>query len=507
MTVIIPLSGKGQRFIDAGYQAIKPLIKVHGKTILSYVVDMFDKNDDFVFIINETHAQETNIKSEILNLVPGAQILTIPAHKKGPTFAVLAAAHFISDTQPCIINYCDFFMQWNYTAFKTFIANSNCDGAIPCYIGFHPHLVHSQNVYAGCVVDYDNNLIAIQEKHSYTENKFNSHHSVGTYYFKSGAMLKKYAQLQIEQDINLNGEYYCSLLYPQMITEGLKIKVFDKIAHFCQWGTPFDLKEYEYWSAIVNRVPQKKTDFDAATTLLMPMAGNGQRFVDCGYTTLKPMLPVLDKPMFLAALNDLPKAQNHIFITKETLDANIIPENSKQIIIEQTTQGQACTALLAKSYINNNKPLMISPCDNGMMYNQDQFLLLTQTADVIVFGFSQYQAVQNNPQQYGWVLKDEANKIEKISCKQAISNYPINDYAITGAFWFKRGAAFVQATEQMIAANETINNEYYIDVAINYCIANGLNVMLMPIDYYICWGTPNDYETFNYWYKFHHQKV
>ena len=35
-----------------------------------------------------------------------------------------------------------------------------------------------------------------------------------------------------------------------MCKDGLKTLVYDKINHFCQWGTPFDLEEYNYWSEI-----------------------------------------------------------------------------------------------------------------------------------------------------------------------------------------------------------------------------------------------------------------
>ena len=35
--------------------------------------------------------------------------------------------------------------------------------------------------------------------------------------------------------------------------------------------------------------------------------------------------------------------------------------------------------------------------------------------------------------------------------------------------------------------------------AINDAISLGLHCVLFEIDYYICWGTPNDLKTFEYW--------
>ena len=44
-----------------------------------------------------------------------------------------------------------------------------------------------------------------------------------------------------------------------------------------------------------------------------------------------------------------------------------------------------------------------------------------------------------------------------------------------------------------------VNGEYYIDSAINDAISLGLKCVVFEIDYYICWGTPNDLRTFEYW--------
>ena len=52
MKIIIPMSGVGQRFQDAGYQLPKPLILVDDKPIIQHVVEMFSIEDEFVFIIS-----------------------------------------------------------------------------------------------------------------------------------------------------------------------------------------------------------------------------------------------------------------------------------------------------------------------------------------------------------------------------------------------------------------------------------------------------------------------
>ena len=64
MKIIIPMSGIGKRFIEAEYIEPKPLIKVENTPLIEHVINLFDKkNDEYVFICNDLHLKETNIKN------------------------------------------------------------------------------------------------------------------------------------------------------------------------------------------------------------------------------------------------------------------------------------------------------------------------------------------------------------------------------------------------------------------------------------------------------------
>ena len=56
MKIIIPMAGVGNRFIEAGYNDPKPLIKVNGKRIIQYICEMFDlEKDTIIFVCNDYH--------------------------------------------------------------------------------------------------------------------------------------------------------------------------------------------------------------------------------------------------------------------------------------------------------------------------------------------------------------------------------------------------------------------------------------------------------------------
>lgn len=256
MKIIIPMTGYGSRFVAAGYKDLKPLIPVQGYPMIEWIIKgMYPNEKDILFVCRKEHL-DNNPQMEIYlkELVPTSTIFAIEDWvKKGPVFDVLRAADMISDEEPCIINYCDFYMTWDYETFKLEVAKRECDGCVPCYTGFHPHLLISKNVYASCLTDEEQNLIEIREKYSFEDDKTKSKHSPGVYYFKTGKLLKKYCQKLIEHDININGEYYASLPYNLMVEDGLKVWIPTNVEQFCQWGTPEDLEDYIFWTECTRR--------------------------------------------------------------------------------------------------------------------------------------------------------------------------------------------------------------------------------------------------------------
>lgn len=145
MQIVIPMSGFGERFRRADYRVPKPLIEVGGRPIISYVIDLFPGEREIVFICNDDHLADPafSMRETLLRLHPSARIVGVPPHKKGPIYSVAQAADLIRDHRPVVVNYCDFARDWGYPHFKRFVAQSQCDGAIPANRAFHPHSLGS----------------------------------------------------------------------------------------------------------------------------------------------------------------------------------------------------------------------------------------------------------------------------------------------------------------------------------------------------------------------------
>ncbi|WP_321311692.1 sugar phosphate nucleotidyltransferase [Halarcobacter sp.] len=514
MHIVVPMSGVGNRFVEAGYKDPKPLIVIDGKPIIAHVCDLFPGETKFTFICNSKHLAETNMRDILLSLKPNANVVEIPNHKKGPVYAVSLIEDLIDDDEEIIVNYCDFGTYWDYEDFLKHTRDRDADGAIPAYKRFHPHMLGTTN-YA-FMRDDKQWMLEIKEKEPFTDNRMEEYASNGTYYFKKGSYVKKYFQEIMDKDINLKGEYYVSLIYNLLVKDGLKVSIYD-VQHMLQWGTPADVEEYNTWSkyfkdAILEK--EKPAAKDNSLTLI-PLAGRGSRFAKVGYKNPKPLIDVSGKPMIIQAANSLPNSKEHIYVTlQEHLDNYPLEKalkkeypKSKIIPINEVTEGQAITCSLGLKDVDESKSLLIAATDNGMIYNKEKYQKLIDSDDVdaIIFTFRHHISSKNNPQMYGWVKIDDNDNATGVSVKVPISDNPYEDHAVVGTFWFKKVEYYNKALKNLLDKDIRVNGEYYVDSLMDELIEMGLKVKVFEVDDYICWGTPDDYETFVYWQSFFHK--
>lgn len=77
------------------------------------------KNDNFLFICNENDFSKNKLKELFDNLKISYEIISIQNHKLGPVYSLIQAKNYIKDLENVIVNYCDFYWNWDYNNFKT----------------------------------------------------------------------------------------------------------------------------------------------------------------------------------------------------------------------------------------------------------------------------------------------------------------------------------------------------------------------------------------------------
>ena len=360
-----------------------------------------------------------------------------------------------------------------------------------------------------------NRAIQVQEKKPFTDDKMSELASNGTYYFKSGRLVKNKFKQLMDLNYSLNNEFYVSLVYNLLINDGLLVTTF-LIENMLQWGTPYDLENYKGWSEYFSnlKTPQPKVKNPKNTTLILPMAGKGSRFEREGYLKPKPLLDVDNLPMILQAVNCLPESDNNVFMClKEHIDNfnidTVLTEyypNTKIIPIDTTTEGQACTCEIgiSEADVDLESPVLISACDNGVYYDSEKYLEMVndESIDIIVWTFRNNQASKTNPNAYAWLDVDENGFVKHVSCKNFIYDDPLKTHAIIGTMFFRKNKYFIDGLKKNYEENVRTNGEFYVDDVLNQNIKSGLKVKVFEVKNYICWGTPNDYKTYQYWYDY-----
>lgn len=503
------MSGFGKRFIAAGYTDPKPLITVDDLPIIKHVMNLFPGETDIHCICNREHIETTNMRSILEGY--GATVHVIEPHTLGPVHATLQIKDILGDEEEILLSYCDYGTVWNYGEFLQSIVGM--DGAIPAYRGFHPHMLGTDN-YAFLRMDSSGLVAEVREKEPFTQNRMEEYASNGTYYFRRGADVKHYFQRLIDLGIQKNGEYYISLAYNLLIQDKKRISVFE-IEKMLQWGTPKDLEEYRVWSDHFKQAIVPQPLCQSSASLILPLAGRGSRFLMNGFTVPKPLLDINGKPMIIRAVESIPHCKSQTFIClnehmseyplKNTLEQDF--SGCTVIGIDEVTEGQACTCEigLKGTNIKPDDPIMISACDNGIDYDRNAYMRLENdtSVDVIVFSFTNNPTGQLYPHMYAWLDVDASNNIRHVSVKKPL---PGATHAIIGTMFFRSSSLYLRGLKDIYEKNIRTNGEFYVDNLLNPLIEAGYTVKVFPVDAYICWGTPNDYKTYIYWYE-HFSKI
>lgn len=511
MKVIIPMSGMGKRFVAEGYADPKPLIVVDNMPIIQHVMNLFPGSEVHC-ICNEMHIETTKMRAILETL--GAKVHVIASHSLGPVYAVSRIFDTIADDDEVIVSYCDYGTKWDYASFLETMRSSGADGAIAAYRGFHPHMLGTDNyAFLRCETSERNaRVLEVREKEPFTSDRMSEYASNGTYYFRKGQDLKTYFTKLMESGDagKKNGEFYVSLVYNAMIQDGKFIQAFE-IETMLQWGTPRDLRIYTMWSdhfrEAANRLPAPVS----SATLILPLAGRGSRFKMVGFVDPKPLLDINGAPMILRAVESIPACKEQVFICLEEHTQAYPLESvlrtrwpSADVVqITDTTEGQACTCEIGldEAGIDNSTPILISACDNGADYDYDAYMKLEQdeSVDVIVWSFTNNPTGELFPHMYAWMDVDSHNTIHHVSVKKPL---PGAKHAIIGTMFFRRADIFRKGLQMIYDQNIRTNGEYYVDDLLNPLIKAGYNVKVFPVDRYICWGTPADYKTYQYWLNY-----
>ena len=225
--------------------------------------------------------------------------------------------------------------------------------------------------------------------------------------------------------------------------------------------------------------------------ILIPMAGAGSRFQQAGYTFPKPLIEVNNKPMIQVVVENLNIDANYIYVVQKShrekynLDTmlSLITPGCKIVEVDVLTEGAACTALLAKEYINNDNPLFFANSDQFVEWDSNEFMYKMQESDCDG-GIVTFKATHPK---WSFAKIDDNGFVTEVAEKN-----PISDNATVGFYYWKHGSDFVKYAEQMIEKDIRVNNEFYVCPVYNQAIEDCKKIRIFESGKMWGLGTPED---------------
>lgn len=233
--------------------------------------------------------------------------------------------------------------------------------------------------------------------------------------------------------------------------------------------------------------------------IIMPMAGEGSRFLKEGWTTPKPLIELKGIPLFKRAIGSVaiegvPMKYSFI-VRKEHIDKYKIDEQIKAILpesnvfcVEKTTRGAVETCLIAESAISEDDSIVVMDCDlefRSIGYITGIKEILEQSSDKVNGGL--LVSFEATDPKYSYAEVDDNMIVKRTAEKEVISNH-----ALCGAYFFSTAKSFLGAAHALLNEPVFTKPEYYVSLLYNYLLANGETVRLTTMEEYYSYGTPEE---------------
>lgn len=235
---------------------------------------------------------------------------------------------------------------------------------------------------------------------------------------------------------------------------------------------------------------------------VIPMAGRGSRYVTQGYEVPKPLIEVAGKPMVIRALKSLKEinVSRFVFVILREHDeqygiqkliSHILPKNVEFTLLDDVTEGQLCTVLAAREFLNREEDILIASSDTFVQNDLAHTIATTQYAGII--------SVANLPgDQWSFARTDEQGKVVEVAEKKRIS-----DHASTGLYYFRKAGDLIDFGDAMIKRQEKTRGEYYIIPVYQKMIEAGYSIGMSHAAAMWDMGTPEAKANFEKHLKTH----
>ena len=480
--LVVPLAGYGKKFLRAKYKTLKPFLKIdQSNNMLDLIFKDFPKNIKKIFVVRK------NIEIKYLKILrkyKNSEIFFVKPHNLGPLYSLYLIKDDLKKVKNIFLSYCD--IHWTGRKNKIKKLKNNY---IYCFKGWHPFTTDNNN-YAFCKT-YNNKIISVKEKKSFTKKWQEEPLSIGLFFFKSGKEMVNSFENVIKKKIKVNNEYFPSLAFN--FIKNKKVKFVD---NFCHIGKPDYFNIFKKWHKFYTSkelFKKKIKNVNLADKIIIPAAGLGQRFINENIKIPKFLCNAgIEKKKMINLIKDyLPNNRKIQLITlKKKL--KFLRKNFKIITLDKITSGQADTVMRVLNNAAEKKSIFVNSCDAFSIFNINSYRILKNKSDILVF-VSENTETDRITSEGSWI-KSKNNKIHNVYVKTTKKPGTLR---LTGNFYFKNKDVFNKCFEKVIK-NET-KKEILIDDLVKEGVKMKLRVYCITDNVYVNMGTPKLLKEFNFW--------
>ncbi len=251
--LLLPMAGLGQRFKNEGYSVTKPLIQVSGLPMVIQAAKSLPKTAQEVFILRDDLEGLEEVSQQLLKAFPNAVLEILNSVTDGQARTVsLGLGRINEETQVAqLVGACDNGVLYDRKKYKTLVESTETDLVVWVARG-HANAIRKPEMF-GWVHEEGGKVKGVSVK-TPLNNPESDPIVIGTMTFRNQTVLKMCLEKLFERKGKINGEYYLDSVIQDALDMGLHVEMFE-VDSYMSWGTPNDLKTFEYWQSCFHLWP------------------------------------------------------------------------------------------------------------------------------------------------------------------------------------------------------------------------------------------------------------
>ncbi|MDC0985832.1 glycosyltransferase family 2 protein [Alphaproteobacteria bacterium] len=238
LTIAIPMAGNSFFFPESEHKFPKVFIEINGRPMIQLVLENLMKirrDIRFLFVINEFDEKKYRLDNVLRMLTDNnCDIVTQRSSTKGAICSLLLGVKYLNHDNPILIANVDQIIDHDLNKLLSHFEENNADGGVSCFNSVHPQWSYAR-------ATENDLLVETAEKSPISRNAI-----AGLYYFRRGSDFVNASMKTIEKDRSLDGIFYTSLTFNEMILQNKKLLIY-RIApeEYHSFYSPNKITEYE----------------------------------------------------------------------------------------------------------------------------------------------------------------------------------------------------------------------------------------------------------------------